>query len=675
MKNLTIKTQLVLALLFVGILPFVVMGITSFTKAESAISVEAFAKLEAVRDIKKNQLEQFFRYRKSDLEVLAVSDNVHSFTNELIIAHNDLEVKDHENYPVSSEKVKSVTSKYHDYFQKFNDTYGYYDVFLICAKHGHIMYSVAKESDYGENLSMGKLRDSGLGELWKMVTRSGKASLVDMRPYAPSNDEPAMFMGVPVLENGKQIAVLAIQVSDKAITAITSGRSGMGDTGEVYLVGEDKLMRSDSFLDPVNHSLKASFANPAKGSVTSDAVVNALTGKTSTEIVIDYNNNPVLSAYQPLEFTKHFNANFKWIVLAEIDEAEVTIPTESLKMSALIMGVVFLVLIIVIALVLGNMISKPIFEAVRSITESNKQVVSASSEISDSATSLAEGASNQASSVEEVSATIKESTAINTQNSENSNEADILAKTTKESAQDGLERGNELLGAMKEINSSSEKISKIIKTIDEIASQTKLLALNAAVEAARAGEHGLGFAVVADEVKSLAGRSADAATETANIIEESIKQVNNGSDIAEKASEAFGDILERINKTSNLIGEISISAKEQSQGMNQIASAMGQIDQVTQQNAATSEEAAAAAEELNAQAVSMKDTVDIVGRMVGYIDEQSVQHNTSSKSSFKKAAPMQKNKTSNFNTTAKANNHASSSNEVFPLGEDDLKEF
>jgi methyl-accepting chemotaxis protein len=607
--------------------------------------------------------------------VLAVSDNVHSFTNELIIAHNDLEVKDHENYPVSSEKVKSVTSKYHDYFQKFNDTYGYYDVFLICAKHGHIMYSVAKESDYGENLSMGKLRDSGLGELWKMVTRSGKASLVDMRPYAPSNDEPAMFMGVPVLENGKQIAVLAIQVSDKAITAITSGRSGMGDTGEVYLVGEDKLMRSDSFLDPVNHSLKASFANPAKGSVTSDAVVNALTGKTSTEIVIDYNNNPVLSAYQPLEFTKHFNANFKWIVLAEIDEAEVTIPTESLKMSALIMGVVFLVLIIVIALVLGNMISKPIFEAVRSITESNKQVVSASSEISDSATSLAEGASNQASSVEEVSATIKESTAINTQNSENSNEADILAKTTKESAQDGLERGNELLGAMKEINSSSEKISKIIKTIDEIASQTKLLALNAAVEAARAGEHGLGFAVVADEVKSLAGRSADAATETANIIEESIKQVNNGSDIAEKASEAFGDILERINKTSNLIGEISISAKEQSQGMNQIASAMGQIDQVTQQNAATSEEAAAAAEELNAQAVSMKDTVDIVGRMVGYIDEQSVQHNTSSKSSFKKAAPMQKNKTSNFNTTAKANNHASSSNEVFPLGEDDLKEF
>jgi len=675
MKNLTIKTQLVLALLFVGILPFVVMGITSFTKAESAISVEAFAKLEVVRDIKKNQLEQFFRYRKSDLEVLAVSDNVHSFTNELIIAHNDLEVKDHENYPVSSEKVKSVTSKYHDYFQKFNDTYGYYDVFLICAKHGHIMYSVAKESDYGENLSMGKLRDSGLGELWKMVTRSGKASLVDMRPYAPSNDEPAMFMGVPVLENGKQIAVLAIQVSDKAITAITSGRSGMGDTGEVYLVGEDKLMRSDSFLDPVNHSLKASFANPAKGSVTSDAVVNALTGKTSTEIVIDYNNNPVLSAYQPLEFTKHFNANFKWIVLAEIDEAEVTIPTESLKMSALIMGVVFLVLIIVIALVLGNMISKPIFEAVRSITESNKQVVSASSEISDSATSLAEGASNQASSVEEVSATIKESTAINTQNSENSNEADILAKTTKESAQDGLERGNELLGAMKEINSSSEKISKIIKTIDEIASQTKLLALNAAVEAARAGEHGLGFAVVADEVKSLAGRSADAATETANIIEESIKQVNNGSDIAEKASEAFGDILERINKTSNLIGEISISAKEQSQGMNQIASAMGQIDQVTQQNAATSEEAAAAAEELNAQAVSMKDTVDIVGRMVGYIDEQSVQHNTSSKSSFKKAAPMQKNKTSNFNTTAKANNHASSSNEVFPLGEDDLKEF
>jgi methyl-accepting chemotaxis protein/methyl-accepting chemotaxis protein-2 (aspartate sensor receptor) len=279
--------------------------------------------------------------------------------------------------------------------------------------------------------------------------------------------------------------------------------------------------------------------------------------------------------------------------------------------------IVALIIGISLALYLVRSITNPIITAVKSIMESTDQVVSASNEITDSATSLAEGASEQASSVEQVSATVEESTAINTQNASNSREADILAKDARSAAEEGAQKGEELMSAMQEINMSSERISKIIKTIDEIASQTKLLALNAAVEAARAGEHGLGFAVVADEVKSLAQRSSEASAETAAIIEASIMQTQKGSSISEESSRAFADILERIEKTSNLIGEISISAKEQSEGMNQIAMAMGEIDQITQQNAATSEESAASAEELNAQAVSMKETVNTIAAMVG----------------------------------------------------------
>ena len=334
--------------------------------------------------------------------------------------------------------------------------------------------------------------------------------------------------------------------------------------------------------------------------------------------------------------------------------------------------VLILMLILLVAILSRYVLVLPIIRAVESITSANTQVVSAAGEISESSQALAEGASQQASSIEEVSATVEEATAINNQNADNSREADILAKDTKEAASNGFSRGTELMAAMQEINSSSERIAKIIKTIDEIASQTKLLALNAAVEAARAGEHGLGFAVVADEVKGLAQRSANAATETSEIIEQSIKQIKNGLDVANKTNEAFGEIDEKIKKTANLISEISISTKEQSEGMSQIAQAMSNIDQVTQQNAATSEETAAASEELNAQAVSMQDMVAEIAVMVGFSTQL---HDTQQSNPAIVRQTSKRGISIQHKDVFKARKNSSSNNDVFPLDDEDLKEF
>lgn len=328
---------------------------------------------------------------------------------------------------------------------------------------------------------------------------------------------------------------------------------------------------------------------------------------------------------------------------------------------------------ILLAIMIIRSITRSITQSVTSIRDGAMQITSASDQVASSSSSLAQGASEQASSVEEVSATLEESTAINTQNTDNARQADILARNANDSAKIGYQKGEELSKSMHAITESAAKISGIIKAIDQIAFQTNLLALNAAVEAARAGEHGLGFAVVADEVRNLAQRAASAAKETSDIIEEVVGQIKEGNEIAHATHTSFKEIVEQSKKVSDLIGEISIAGKEQSEGMAQINQAMGQVDQVTQQVAANSEEAAAAAEELNAQATSMMETVRILAKMVGM--ESDAPMMTQKKKpvhqmEIRKPVTMQK-KPSMTKSTSSTNR----AEEIFPLHEDDLKEF
>ncbi|MCP4756055.1 MAG: HAMP domain-containing protein [Proteobacteria bacterium] len=517
-----------------------------------------------------------------------------------------------------------------DFYSKYVGLYGYYDLFLINAD-GYVFYTEAQESDYQTNMLSGKYSSSNLGKLIAQVKNSRQFGIADFAPYAPSDNDPCAFIAQPVLYNGEVEVIVALQISLEAINSIMQERDGMGETGETYLVGPDKLMRSDSFLDPTNHSVTASFKNPSRGNVDTEASQNVLNGETGAKIVIDYNGHPVLSAFTPLSIQ-----GITWALLAEIDEAEVMEPINTLLISILVTGLIIAVIVGLIAVFFAVGIATPLAKGtalarsvangdltatidvdqedeigmmaqalkamigklsviVGDINGASDNVASGSEQLSSTAQELSQGATEQAASVEETTSSMEEMSSNIQQNADNSSQTDKIAVKAASDAKESGQAVSEAVGAMKEI---ATKIS----IIEEIARQTNLLALNAAIEAARAGEHGKGFAVVAAEVRKLAERSQTAAGEISELSSSSVE-------VAERAGEMLDKLVPDIQKTAELVQEISASSNEQNAGADQINKALMQLDNVIQQNASATEEMASTSEELASQAQQLQDTI------------------------------------------------------------------
>ncbi len=613
MKNLSIKAQVLSLLIGALITLSAILTVTSVNISKDALMKKSYDSLTSARDSKADQIQNFFSERIGDINVMAEGEDVQELIKDLMHLHEELNVQENDTYPVNNPLTQKKTEPHEHFFQKYAKEYGYYDIFIICAKHGHVMYTQAKESDYGANVGSGPLKNSGLGKVYKKVKELKRPVFVDMAPYAPSAGAPAMFLGAPVIIDGEMKSIIVLQISDKSINKIMQFRKGYGDSQEDYLVGQDKLMRSDSFLDPKKHSLQASFASPSTGSCDTQASTNALKGTSNTEIVIDYNGNPVLSSYAPVKIGQ----DLQWAILSEIDEAEVLTVPNSIKNTLAVSAIIILLIVILIAyFIISTSLVKPLnafknkileisstndltqrvetnapqeimdmgkslnelLDSLQNLITNSKQSSTENSSISHelSTTALSVGnkveesvvivneASSQAKEVRnEIIGAIsdaqesKEDIIKANENLGNARD-DIISLTSK--VQETAETEAELAQNMETLSREANEVKTILVVIGDIADQTNLLALNAAIEAARAGEHGRGFAVVADEVRKLAERTQKTLSEinaTISVVVQSIgdastQMVTNSEEIQELANIAQG-VEEKINETVDIV--------------------------------------------------------------------------------------------------------------------------
>ena len=362
--------------------------------------------------------------------------------------------------------------------------------------------------------------------------------------------------------------------------------------------------------------------------------------------------------------------------------------------NALIIGLAIAVVVgLVLAAFITRGVTRSITMVINSLTQGATQVNSASEQVAQASQAMAEGASQQASSLEETSASLEQMSSMTRQNADNAKQASNVAGE----ARDGAEKGREAMARMSEaivkIKTSSDQTAKILKTIDEIAFQTNLLALNAAVEAARAGDAGKGFAVVAEEVRNLAQRSAEAAKTTAALIEDSQTNSDHGVEVSTEVAGILDAIAGSAVKVTQLINEVSAASAEQAQGIEQVNTAVSQMDKVTQANAANSEEAASASEELSAQAGELNDMVGVLTALVSGTSANGSGRLTAPSTRYphdvvSRALPRQNGSRSTHPRLAasngKSNGHKAaaasgqrtiSADEVLPLEDHELSEF
>jgi methyl-accepting chemotaxis protein len=585
MRKLNLRQQLLLGGAMLAVIPMLVLGTFTVLK-----TMKTF--VEISEDATAQSVEKLCEFARS--MVAQEIRQVHGISGMASIARVSEKVE-REGREASKEDIESLDKEFSSILKKLGDQYsGIY----LTDKDGLFIAGARIE---GDNAPYKKMNVSDR-DYFQDAKRDGKGN-VGTLIKAKTNNRPVMIACTPVYsEKGQFQGILATATKiDSLIQLISSTK--IGKTGYAFMIDNTGLLVAHPDKDLIFE--KNIVQDPGLKQI-GEKMIGQVKGKESYTL----EGIEKEGSFAPVGIRG-------WSIAAIQAKKEIIGTAREFRDTELLIGTVLLGLTLICTYLFGRGISKPISRAVGGIFEVSKQVAVATNQVSQTSQELSEGASNQAASIEETGSSLEQMSSMTRQNADNSGQADTLLSGTQEVLSRASQSMEKLKSSMGEISRASEETSKIIKTIDEIAFQTNLLALNAAVEAARAGETGAGFAIVADEVRNLAMRAAEAAKNTANLIEGTVAKVKDGARVVEETSAEFGQVVAGVSKTGELVGGITKASFEQAQGIELINRAVSEMDKVVQKNASNAEELASTSEEMNSQAANMKGFIEELVTIVG----------------------------------------------------------
>ena len=671
MLILSLRGRLALFFFLGAVLSIAVVAAVSFQYSESILEENILDHLSRLRQIKMRQIYQYFQERREQIRVLAASSNVKQALSLLRAHQQSNGATSEENFPVAGDKYAALYKQINPFFHSYIQTYNYADLWLIGAESGQVMYSACRNNDLGSNLRRSTLKNSALAQVWQHVQEQQRLVLADFSDYAPRG-KPTAFIATTVRDDKDHFqGVLVLGIRQKEINELVQESARMGKTGEIYVVGEELLMRSDSRFSEQSTILRQK--------VDSVAVRRAFSGVSGAETLTDYRGATVLSSYGPLQMKQKCHADFEWVLLAEMDVREALAPVTTLKWQILWLGLLIALLAASFGYVSARGLARPIeamvgkiermadgdlsvtlpasnrtdevgvllhsFQKLQStlrqqtqqIKEGTNTLASATSEISVSMAQFTSSATEAATAVNQTTTTVEEVKQTARLTKDKAHYVSGSSQKVAEIAASGSQAVSKSISGMNNIkeqmtaiadtilklSEQSQSIGEIIVSVSDLAEQSNLLAVNAAIEAAKAGEEGRGFAVVAREIKNLAEQSKQAthqvrimlgdiqrATgEAVVIMDKGNQAVASGVEQSLEAGEAIAKLAESIEEAAQAARQIAASAQQQVVGMDQVVIAMDSIKQSSVQNVESSRQLQTAARNIAEMGDILKNLV------------------------------------------------------------------